>query len=520
MVDKTRQEMAVLRFWAVRKVFGGTVAVDSVTLDLHRGEILALLGENGAGKSTMIKMLAGIHQPDAGQILFSGEPYVHRPPVAGEKQQVAFIHQDLGLIDWMTVAENMALGQGYERRFGLIDWRAAERRAAAALARVGLDDLDPTIRIQNLSRTEKSLVAIARALAVEVEVLVLDEPTASLPADEVGKLFAVLRELRAQGVAMIYVSHRLDEVFALADRVAVLRDGKLVGERPVSRTSPDELVELIIGRRSAARHWRGAVQPGAVRLVVEGLATETAGPVDLTVAAGECVALVGLRGAGQVAIGRALFGAEERHAGHVRLDGKEPDLASPRHAMASGISFVSGDRVEESVLARLSMRENLFANPGARGRGLFQVRRRGVEDEEARTLGRRFDVRPNEPDRPIETFSGGNQQKIVMARWLAIAAPLLILEEPTAGVDVGAKVEIYELLAAARREGMAVLVVSTDFEEVERIADRALVFGHGRIVAELAHDGLSQEAVLHAASASGASGASGRHAATTHRPES
>jgi ribose transport system ATP-binding protein len=186
--------------------------------------------------------------------------------------------------------------------------------------------------------------------------------------------------------------------------------------------------------------------------------------------------------------------------------------------MKSGISFVSGDRVEESVLARLSMRENLFANPGARGRGLLELRRRRVEDEEARQLGRRFDVRPNEPERPIETFSGGNQQKIVMARWLAIASPLLILEEPTAGVDVGAKVEIYELLAAARREGVAVLVVTTDFEEVERIADRALVFGHGRIVAELAGDALSQEAVLHAASASGTGH---RHAAATaHRPES
>jgi ribose transport system ATP-binding protein len=498
---KARQAPPVLAFAAVRKVFGGTVAVDDVTLDLARGEILALLGENGAGKSTMIKMLAGIHSPDGGAILFKGEPYAHRPPVAGEPQRVAFIHQDLGLIEWMTVAENMALGQGYERRFGLIDWRAAERRAAAALARVGLAGLEPSQRVQSLSRTEKSLLAIGRALAVEAEVLVLDEPTASLPADEVERLFDVLRDLRARGVAMIYVSHRLDEVFAIADRVAVLRDGRLVGTRPVAETSADELIELIIGRRTAARHWRGVVAAGTTRLVVESLATEEAGPVDFTVAAGECVALVGLRGAGQVAIGRVLFGAAPRLAGRVRLDGREPDLETPRAAMASGVSFVSGERVDESLLARLSMRENLFANPGARGRGLLELRRRRGEEAEAATLGERFDVRPNEPERPIETFSGGNQQKIVMARWLAIAAPVLILEEPTAGVDVGAKIEIYELLAAARRAGTAVIVVSTDFEEVERIADRALVFGRGRITAELSGDDLTQESVLHAASA-------------------
>ncbi len=501
MNDAVLKARPVLAFAAVRKVFGGTVAVDDVTLELGRGEILALLGENGAGKSTMIKMLAGIHAPDGGAILFDGVPYTHRPPVAGEPQRVAFIHQDLGLIEWMTVAENMALGQGYERRLGLIDWAAAERRAASALARVGLGGLEPSRRVERLSRTEKSLLAIGRALAVEAEVLVLDEPTASLPADEVERLFGVLRELRARGVAMIYVSHRLDEVFAIADRVAVLRDGRLVGTRPVGATSADELIELIIGRRTAVRHWRGAVAAGATRLLVEGLVAAEAGPVDFTVAAGECVALVGLRGAGQVAIGRALFGAAERLAGRVRLDGREPDLDSPRGAMASGVSFVSGERVEESLLAGLGMRENLFANPGARGRGLLAFCRRGAEEAEAAALGRRFDVRPNEPERPIETFSGGNQQKIVMARWLAIEAPLLILEEPTAGVDVGAKVEIYALLAAARRAGTAVLVVSTDFEEVERIADRALVFARGRIMAELAGEAVSQQNVLHAASA-------------------
>ncbi len=228
----------LVAFENVTKRFGGTTALRDVSLDLAAGEILALLGENGAGKSTLIKSLAGIHTPDEGRILFKEEPYFHRPPQPNEKQKVAFIHQDLGLIEWMTVAENVGLAQGFSMSKGLIDWRATEARAEDALRLVGCD-FDPTRRVQDLSRTEKSLVAIARALAVEADVLVLDEPTASLPADEVERLFKVLRSLKARGVGMIYVSHRLDEIFRIADRVAVLRDGKLVGDRKVSETTPD-----------------------------------------------------------------------------------------------------------------------------------------------------------------------------------------------------------------------------------------------------------------------------------------
>lgn len=302
-------QQRLLEFQNITKRFGGTTALRDVTLHLEAGEVLALLGENGAGKSTLIKALAGIHVPDEGQILFKGLPYHHTAAKPNMKQRVAFIHQDLGLVEWMTVAENVGLAQGYSRRSGLISWADTECRATEALALVGCD-FDTTNRVQDLSRTEKSLVAIARALAVEADVLVLDEPTASLPADEVERMFVVLRALRQRGVGMIYVSHRLDEIFRIADRVAVLRDGTLVGVQAVKDTTSTDLVNMIVGREVKDLYVRAKAARGRETLRVSKLATRDAGPVTFSAYQGEVLGLVGLRGAGQEAIGRALFGAE------------------------------------------------------------------------------------------------------------------------------------------------------------------------------------------------------------------
>ncbi|MGE3293796.1 MAG: sugar ABC transporter ATP-binding protein, partial [Geminicoccaceae bacterium] len=363
-------DVPLLRFAQVSKRFGGTIAVNRVSLDLHAGEILALLGENGAGKSTLIKMLAGIHAPDEGEILVHGQHYQHRPAVAGARQTIAFIHQDLGLIDWMTVTENMAMGLGYPRRFGLIGWRQAERRAHDALAAVG-DAIDPDARVGGLSRTEKSLVAIARALAVEAEIIVLDEPTASLPADEVSRLFAVLRGLRGRNVGMIYVSHRLDEVFEVADEVAVLRDGSLVGRKPVAETTPGELVTMIVGRPPEQLFVRAQTGGRSAVLELHDVEIGPVGPVSLTLRAGEMLGLVGLRGAGQEQVGRALFGLADIDAGTVALAGQHLDPGGPGGALRAGIGLVAGDRTAESLAMSLSVRENLFLNPAAGGRHLL-----------------------------------------------------------------------------------------------------------------------------------------------------
>ncbi|NKJ09605.1 sugar ABC transporter ATP-binding protein [Rhizobium sp. SG741] len=490
----------LLEFCDITKEFGGTRALSNVSLDLKEGEILALLGENGAGKSTLIKTLAGIYRPDGGQLLFRGKPYQHRPPQPNQRQPIAFIHQDLGLIEWMTVGENVGLAQGYSLRGRLIDWRATERRTAEALKLVGCD-FDPSTRVQELTRTEKSLVAIARALAVEADVLVLDEPTASLPADEVEKLFAAIRPLKERGVAMIYVSHRLDEIFRIADRVAVLRDGQLVGQKPVSETTSDELIRMIVGRKADQLFVKAERMTGPAIVSVKDLACRGAGPVSFDIRQGELLGLVGLRGAGQELIGRALFGCEVS-SGTVRLNGVEPNLSSPVAAMASGIGLIARDRTEESVAMSLSLRENTFLNPGASGRGLMSFLSPRNEAEKAYSLGSRVGLRPNDQSLAIEALSGGNQQKVVVGRWLATGRKLLIAEDPTAGVDVGAKADIYRLIAEAVEGGLAVLVVSTDFEEIAHICHRALVFSRGQIVRELSGADLTTPAVIAAASAS------------------
>lgn len=486
-----------LFFDRIAKSFGGTRALKGVSLKVVRGEIVALLGENGAGKSTLIKTLGGIYRPDEGGVMIDGQPYSHEAGRSGG-QKVAFIHQDLGLIDWMSVAENIALSLGYVRRGRRIDWAATEARADAALKLVDAE-FPATARVANLTRTQKSLVAIARALAADCDFLVLDEPTASLPADEVERLFAALRPLKSKGVGMIYVSHRLDEIFRIADRVAVLRDGQMVGMRAIEHTTPEELVSLIVGRK-AREIGRPAVQDGPAILTVEALHTTSVGPVSFEIRRGELLGLAGLRGAGHEDIGRALFGVIG-HSGRIVLDGKVPDLRSAQMAMRSGIGLVARDRIGESVAPGLAIRENAFLNPSATGRALLNVMKPRTEEAMAQAIGARVGLTPNDPTLAIEALSGGNQQKVVVGRWLDSGRRLLVTEDPTAGVDVGAKAEIYHLLYEALASGMGVLVVSTDFEEIAAICHRAIVFSRGLPVAELSGVELSTESLIQAASA-------------------
>ena len=486
---------AALSLRNMTKAFGGTLAVDHVSFDLSEGEILALLGQNGAGKSTIIKMLAGVYAPDAGEMMMNGA--VHNPRDA--KHSIAFIHQDLGLIEWMTVAENIAIAQGYPRRNGLIDWAEVDRIARQSLSMIA-HDIDPDQRVSELTRTEKSLVAIARALGVKARVLVLDEPTASLPQDEVEVLFGVLRELKAQSVSMIYVSHRLDEVFAISDRLVVLRDGKLVDNRKTADADPESLISSIIGRRPESVFVRPPAPQSEILLQCKGLIVDDVGPIDFALHRGEILSLVGLRGGGHEQIGRVLIGAAEASDGAVVLKSRSLHLTSPTSSIHQGIGFVAGDRVVESIASGLAVRENMFINPGAVGRSLFKLRSHGDEAQESRRLGDDVDLQPNDPEAPIETLSGGNQQKVVISRWMRIGPDVLVLEDPTAGVDVGAKAEIYRLLSATLAKGCGVLLISTDFEEVAAICHRALVFRNGAIAAEIPARELTVEAVTRATS--------------------
>jgi ribose transport system ATP-binding protein len=467
----------LLSMRGVTKHFGGTRALTDVDFAVESHQIHALLGENGAGKSTLIKLLAGIHELDRGSMSGPLGAAVPGRPLDG----IAFVHQDLGLVDTISVAENIAIGAGFALRGRLIDWTATARAAERALEAMGIG-IDPMTLVGRLSSAEKSMVAIARALAVDAQVIVFDEPTAALPQADVVRLHEAVRELKRRGLGIVYVTHRLDEVFQLADVCTVLRDGRVHHAGPVSETTGHELIEHIIGRRLESMF--PAIAPVAERPVmrVAGLRSKSAGPVDFTLHAGEVLGLVGLRNSGQDIIGRLLAGALPARGGSISLGGEPIELASTRVAIQSGIGFVSSKRVDESLAVSLSLRENLFLDPRLAGLNAIATSKERLKA--AATL-RAFNVKPPEPERPIATLSGGNQQKVVLARWLGIGRRVLILEEPTIGVDVGARAEIYALLAQAVAAGLGVVIVSSDFDEVCGLCHRALVFDRGRVAAKL-----------------------------------
>ncbi|PID58080.1 sugar ABC transporter ATP-binding protein [candidate division KSB3 bacterium] len=489
---------------AIVKRFGGNVAVNNVTIEVTPGSVLALLGENGAGKSTLIKVLAGVYHGDSGRIIFKGQDIIDAASIRTKtRQPIAFIHQDLGLVEWMTVAENMAFSLGFPKRFGVIDWRKIRQQALAALERIRID-IDPDARVFSLSQTERSLLAIARALAVDADILVLDEPTAALPADDVTHVFATLRELQNQGVGMIYVTHRLDEVMELADEVAILRDGVLIAQGATQQYSLRDLVQMIVGEEKAENKRFPLPRNTQPVLELDHVTVGDTGPVDFCLHAGEMLALAGLRGAGQEDVGRLLFGTRYLQAGTIRLNGDTYVPTSPQKAIQSGISLVARDRVGESLAMSLSVQENMFLAPMNHGNALLSPYTSRSERQKAEQLSEQLDIRPRRTDVDISALSGGNQQKVVMARWLDIRSPVLVLEDPTAGVDVGARVEIYDILNEILRTGHAIIVISTDFEEITNICNRALVFNRGRVVGELLNDDVTFANLLELSSGSGA----------------
>jgi ribose transport system ATP-binding protein len=482
-------EAPLLAVRGITKRFPGTLALDDFDLDVGAGEVHALLGENGAGKSTFIKVLAGVYPADKGAILLAGRQLDHG---GGALAGIAIIHQDLALVESMSVMENIGHVSGFPRRAGLISWRDLHRQAASTLSTLEAD-IDPTILVSRLSQAQKSVVAIARAFATpNVRLLVLDEPTASLPEEDVARVFRTLESLKGQGVGMIFVTHRLDEVFRIADRVTVMRDGRRVLTTATRDADRAALIEAIVGRAPDAVFVRNtAHRTGPVIVAFEGVVAGTTGPCSLSVSAGEIVALVGLEGAGHGDIGRLLVGDVDLRGGAVRIQHQAYERPNARRSVDLGIGFISAKRSVESVAADRTIRENLFVNPSIPNRPVGRWIRPAAERRDASGLMGRFQVRAPHPEVLVAALSGGNQQKVVLARWLSSDRRLLVLEEPTAGVDVGAKAEIYRLLLDSVRQGCAVLLVSSDFEEVCGIADRALVFYRGRIVTELQASELS-----------------------------
>jgi ribose transport system ATP-binding protein len=488
---RRRSAEPIVRFRDVVKRLGGTQAVSHVDLELNRGEIHALLGANGAGKSTLIKLLAGIYSPDVGSITVAGMPSAE----AADHCKLAFIHQDLGLFDWMTVSENIALTAGYAKRLGLITWRAVDKEAKLALSALG-SSISPHRRLATLSQADKSIVAISRALAVKADVVVLDEPTASLPEEDVSRLFRALQHLRSQGVAILYVTHRLDEVFRLADKVTVLRDGRVISTGAVGRTNAERLVIDIVGRPPSDVFVPSSATLTEPILRVEQLMSRGVGPVSFALHGGELLGLCGLRSAGQDTVGRAIAGAEPMESGAISLANGPFRPKDTNSAISHGIAFVSSKRAEEGIAANLTVAENIFLNPQLHGQARLRPRARKSEWLRARDVMSEFSVTPCEPEREIATLSGGNQQKAILARSFELGASILVLEEPTQGVDVGAKADIYAIMRQALTPEKAIILVSSDFEEVAGICNRALIFSRNKVVAEVRQDHLDQARLI------------------------
>ena len=465
---------------------GATYALRGVTLSVRAGEVLALLGENGAGKSTLIKILAGVVRPTAGTIRLGADVFTRGLTAEQARSHgLAFVHQDLGLLPGLSVAENIAHVAGFERRHGAIRWRKQIQLAHELLSKWEMD-IDPSQPVDRLEPAQRSLVAVARALAVEAKVIVLDEPTASLPRHDVDLLYHAVERLRVGGVAVVYVTHRLAEVTRLADRAAVLRDGALVGTVAVAETSERKIVEMIVGAK--LDHATAAPGVGGEEvLTLREVAGEGADGVTLELRRGEILALVGLVGAGHRTVGRIVAGAAPTTHGEMRLAGRPYRPRTPRQAQRRGVVYVPGDRLRESSFPTLDTGNNFTLRDRATT-ALASARR---ERAEAAKVFGEWRVVPSSPTTPFAALSGGNQQKVVLAKWLTPRPDVLVAEEPTAGIDVATKSAIYERLADAARAGTAVLLLSSDADEVAAIADRAIVFGHGAPRVELGRHELS-----------------------------
>ena len=485
----------LLQATGLTKSYPGVRALKGVGLSVHAGEVLAVIGENGAGKSTLMKILAGVQRPDSGSIDLRGARVELRSVQAAQALGIALIHQELNLADNLRVADNIFLGR--ERlRHGLIDTRRHHAEARVHLAAVGLD-IDPGTAVGTLSLGQQQLVEIAKALSVDARVLIFDEPTSSLSTRDAANLFRVICDLRTRGVGVVYISHRLAEVKALADRVVVLRDGEHAGELARPEIDHGAMVRMMVGRDLSQFYAHQVHAPGSVLLEVDGLRTAAhpRHPLRFCVHAGEIVGVAGLVGAGRTEMLEALFGVTPAVGGVMRVAGREVRPASPQDAIAAGLALVPEDRKRQGVILEMAVQENISLAALRRDSPRGFLNRRWEDTLASHTI-QNLRVKTPTARQTVQFLSGGNQQKVVLGKWLALKPKVLLMDEPTRGIDVGAKQEIYRLMEDLARQGVAILFVSSELEEILGLSDRVIVLHEGRITGQLPRERLTEEAVL------------------------
>ncbi|MFN3278697.1 MAG: sugar ABC transporter ATP-binding protein [Paracoccus hibiscisoli] len=496
--DPVTRDGPVLSLRGIVKTFPGVRALDGVQLDLFPGQVTALIGENGAGKSTIVKVLTGIYQPDEGQILMAGQPVRFPTAQAAGAAGVTAIHQETVLFDEMTVAENIFIGHAPRSRWGLIDRRAMRNRAAAILRGIG-SDLDPGKRLRDLGIASKHLVAIARALSVDARVVIMDEPTAALSHKEIAELYELVEKLKRQGKAILFISHKFDEIFRIADRWTVFRDGAFVAEGAMGDVTEGQLVQLMVGRSVDQIYPKRPARIGAPVLTVAGYSHPTEyQDITFTLNKGEILGFYGLVGAGRSEVMQALFGITLPAKGACRIVGDIRVIRSTAQAVAAGIVYVPEDRGRQGAVKGLPIFQNVTLPSLARtSRGGFL--RLAREFALAREYTQRLDLRAASLDQDIGLLSGGNQQKVVIAKWLATKPRIIILDEPTKGIDIGSKAAVHDFMSELAAEGLAVIMVSSEIPEVLGMSDRVIVMREGRIAGEFAGDAMTPENLIRAA---------------------
>ncbi|EHD23742.1 MULTISPECIES: ribose ABC transporter ATP-binding protein RbsA [Brenneria] len=488
----------LLQLQGINKAFPGVKALSGAALNVYPGKVMALVGENGAGKSTMMKVLTGIYNKDAGSVRFLGNEVDFSGPKASQEAGIGIIHQELNLIPQLTIAENIFLGREFTNRFGRIDWKKMYQEADKLLKRLNLR-YDSRRTVAELSIGDQQMVEIAKVLSFESKVIIMDEPTDALTDTETASLFSVIKELQAEGRGIVYISHRLKEIFEICDDVTVFRDGQFIGERTVSELQEERLIEMMVGRKLEEQYPRLNQAPGAVRLLVKNLSGPGVDDVSFTVRKGEILGVAGLMGAGRTELMKILYGALPRTAGYVALDGREVVTRRPQDGLANGIVYISEDRKRDGLVLGMSVKENMSLT------ALRYFSRRGgrlKHPEEQLAVGdfiRLFNIKTPSMEQPIGLLSGGNQQKVAIARGLMTRPNVLILDEPTRGVDVGAKKEIYQLINQFKQEGLSIILVSSEMPEVLGMSDRVIVMHEGRLSGEFSIEQATQEALMAAA---------------------
>ncbi|MEM8945123.1 MAG: sugar ABC transporter ATP-binding protein [Planctomycetota bacterium] len=502
MAIPTADSPPLLEVREISKSFFGVPALRNVSLSLRAGEVHAVIGENGAGKSTLMKVLAGVLSPDSGQIRLDGTPVSVDSPQTAFHLGIAMIHQELNLCDNLDIGANIYLGRE-PTSYWQIDDARIYRNACRHLEAVGLE-VSPRTRVDQLTIGKQQLVEIAKAISVDAKLVIMDEPTSSLSQQEATKLFAVIRRLRDQGVAIVYISHRLAEVSELADRVSVLRDGEVAGSIEHDQITHDNMVQLMVGRNISQSYARGHREIAQPMLSVNGLRTELhpAHPLEFEVHAGEIVGLAGLVGAGRTEVLTSLFGVESPISGNISIDGHQVMIANPREAIAAGIALVPEDRKQQGLILEESIRHNVGLTGLKRHRRIGGFANYARELEDTNKMSNELRIKSSGNGQLTKHLSGGNQQKVVLAKWLAMQPRVLLLDEPTRGVDIGAKQEIYRLIEQLAQRGVAILFASSEMEEVLSLSDRVLVMHEGQLTGEIGRDALSEERIMQLATGS------------------